>query len=255
MATVMTLMWGDALERYGRVFLTTFDAYWPKEVGLVVTTDRELPIQMPGRIVRQVALDSVSGARDFRKRWADTVVGEGRGHVGGPRDWRHDAVKWAPQGLSPTAMVSDLPDGEVVCWLDADVETFAQVPAGFVERLLGQEDDLVHLGRSRTHSEIGFYALRLNRATRFMLEVFATLYRADEIFSLREQHSAYAFDRACEVAGSRGLRTRSLTTGGGHVWWQTELGCYLDHKKGKRKDRGLSTESIPHREKAKGART
>lgn len=48
--TVISLMWGNAWERYGRNFVDTFDKFWPRSIEMVVVSDR--PLELPrGRTV------------------------------------------------------------------------------------------------------------------------------------------------------------------------------------------------------------
>lgn len=233
---VVTLMYGSAWERYGNIFATTFHRYWPAEADLVVVADRDLPLKR-GRVT---ALNDIPGVVEFRARWNGHPKAAGMGRLGVKVDekgysWRHDALKWMPQAMAPLAALDDMQDGEVLCWLDADVETTSAVPADWVEGLLG-DCDVACLQRAGTHSEIGFYACRISPDTKAMLRHFAGLFADDTIFSLREQHSAFAFDVALNAAPW--LKIRNLSPGKrGHVWPSTALADHAVHKKGKRKGR------------------
>jgi hypothetical protein len=135
-------------------------------------------------------------------------------------------------------------DGDVLCWLDADVVTHSAPPAGWIESLLGDED-VAYLGRAPKHSEIGFWAVRLSEESRRFVQEFADLYATDRLFQLRTWHSAFAWDDARRWAESHGLiSARDLTPGGdGHVWFQSPLKAHLDHLKGEaRKRAGISAE-------------
>lgn len=238
--TVVTLMWGNAWERYGERFAATFHAHWPKDIGLLVVSDRALPLPR-GRVV---PLSDVRGLAEFHARWKGDRRANGflpppakvdeKGY-----SWRHDAVKWAPQGMAPHAVLPHFADGDLLVWLDADVVTFADVPADLLERLIGGAD-ISFLGRAPKHSEIGYWSVRVSPDTRRFIARMADLYRSDVVFSLKQWHSAYVLDHA--RAESK-LRERDLTPGGrGHVWFASELGRYSDHLKGKRKDAGQSPE-------------
>lgn len=195
------------------------------------------------------------GQREFLERHADNLEAQGRkprrgwkaSHVRGGYSFRFDAVKFSRQCFIPEYAASLLPDGEVMVWLDADVVTLADVPAGFVEELLGGAD-VAYLGRQPKHSEIGFWACRIGPETRAWLAELADLFRSDAIFELKEWHSAFAWDhtrRLFEAGGAfgQGIDARNLTPGGsGHVWCTSPLAPYMDHLKGKRKAKGKSPE-------------
>jgi hypothetical protein len=71
----------------------------------------------------------------------------------------------------------------LLVWLDGDVETTRDVPVDLVEQLLGAAE-ICYLGRARGHSEIGFWAVRLNPRTRKFLHDIAEVYRTDLVFKL-----------------------------------------------------------------------
>ncbi|WP_192246095.1 hypothetical protein [Mesorhizobium silamurunense] len=233
--TVCSLVWGTAWERYGKTFAASFARHWPASVELVIVSDANLAL------TRGVSLplQGIAGVDAFRRRWGNIPKASGIGLAGAKVDgagysWRHDALKWMPQALAPMAVIDELKDGDIFVWLDADVETTAPVPRNWVQDLLGI-CDVACLQRAGTHSEIGFYALRVSDKTRLLLDKFASFYRADKVFELWEWHSAFVFDRCLESI--HGLVIRNLNPGGkGHVWPHSPLAACTVHKKGKRKD-------------------
>lgn len=237
----MTLMWGSAWERYGEKFVETFERHWPDEVELFIVTDRVLPTDR----ARQVQLNDVPGYIGFMDRYRDNKRANGYGHPTRKvdrdgRDWRHDAVLWAPQGLAPVAALDGLEDGDLFAWFDADVETTQDVPKHWLNVLLGGMD-ISCVQRVNQHSEIGFWAVRMGPGTRNMIEYFSWFYASDAVFKLPEWHSAYVFDRALEKSSGLSInnlgpevRDRSMLRG--HVWPQTVLAEFTVHKKGKLKD-------------------
>lgn len=233
---VVTLMWGTAWERYGRAFAASFARHWPADVELVVVTDQLRPIPRG----RQVMLNCIPSWNAFRGRWGEDRRAQGFGCRHPKRDaegrcWRCHALKWAPQGIAPRECLSGLDDGDLFVWLDADVETVAPVPEGWVDGLIG-DADVACLQRPRQHSEIGFYAMRMNGRTRAALHRFGETYASGDVFRLPEFHSAFVWDHA--VASVPKMKVRSLTPPGrrGHVWPHTALARYTRHKKGKLKD-------------------
>jgi hypothetical protein len=228
-------------EEYGRNFLKTFDRYWPKEIELAVYTEE--PVPMPRGVCR--SLWECNGVAEFIARHKDDPEKCGTKpnhlwnprHVGRPYWYRFDAVKFCRQMFIPEHAARGLSDGDILVWLDGDVVTFENVPDRFIESLLNGHE-ISYLGRPGRHSEIGYWAVRINDRTRRFLVDIAEVWRTDRVFSLPEWHSAFVFDW---VRKTSGLDEINLTpTGNGHVWGQSPLHHYTNHLKGNLKTVGYS---------------
>lgn len=244
MTTICTGFSPKGFTEYGANFLETFDQHWPSEVRLLCFTEESVSVPRGG--LR--SLWTCAGARSFIDRNVSDPqrCGKAAHPAWRPKDhqrgysFKFDAVKFSRQCFIPEGAAEELEDGEVLIWFDADVITFAPPPKGFIENLLGKHD-LCYLGRMNMHSEIGFWAVRLSPKTRAFLAALADIYRSDLIFTLREWHSAFAFDYIrCRAEY---LSVYNLTPRGqGHVWFQSPLAQYTDHLKGQRKGMGKSPE-------------
>lgn len=252
--TIVTGMWGPKRNNYADTFLPGLRKYWPSSVGLQLGLDAPLAkLLEPGRDGRIFWLNEEDGYREFMERHAGRPTACGRepmpGVVWKPKcqragyNFRFDAVRFAGQAFVPNLAAGYMLDGEILCWLDADVVTHDPVPVGFIEGLVGDADG-AYLGRGAKHSEIGFWAVRLSERTRSMLLAFSEAYSTDHVFGLKEWHSAYVWDDARRWAEeTQGVVMRDLTPGGeGHVWHQSPLAQYMDHLKGDRKAKGRSPE-------------
>lgn len=246
MTTIVTGFSPSGLEEYGRNFLETFDRCWPSEVRLLAFVEDATEVPRGG----ERSLWSCDGVREFIDRHAPDPARRGRKPIPGwrPKDrdrgysYRFDAVKFCRQGFIPHAAALELPDGEVMAWLDGDVTTYRDVPSGFIDNVLG-DADLCYLGRRNMHLELGFWAVRLVPAIRKFLEEFAELWRSDRVFDLPEWHSAFTFEHMISVYRKKIAATNMTPNGTGHVWFQSPLGLYTDHLKGEwRKRHGRSKE-------------
>lgn len=236
---------------YGERFLRTFSQFWPADVGLKVFVEHsDAKLEASMRDGTFVSLWSCPGVEDFIKRHINRPEAVGRqpgpkwksGDVRRGYSFRFDAVKFCRQLFIPETAAAGLADGDILVWLDADVVTYRQIPNGFVEGMLG-DADCCYLGRGRKHSEIGFWAVRLNPLTRGFLGLLAATYRSDIVFSLGEWHSAFVWDACRTASADKGVRFLDLTPGGqDHVWMQSPLVHYTDHVKGDRKRQGFSHE-------------
>ena len=248
MTTICTGWHPAGWEQYAHRFAADFAKHWPDDVDLVAYVEE--PISIPVGEIR--SLWDCNGVREFIEANKGSPVRCGSAPTNGWRDkdhkrgycFKYDAVKFCKQMFIPEHAASKLPDGEILAWFDADVVTHRKVPEGFIESLIGKAD-LCSLGRKTYHSEIGFWAVRLNDNTRSFLLSLAYLYRTNEVFKLAEWHSAFVFDHCLKkFEHIDGGRVKNLTPNGtGHVWFQSKLGVYTDHLKGdRRKIAGASPE-------------
>jgi hypothetical protein len=223
--------------QYGNDFLKTFDRFWSAQVELQVYVEEPMP--MPRGACRD--LWAIPGAEVFHVEHRFNADAKGKVPHSNWKEaerrkgysFRHDAYKFWKQILIPQAAAEGLEDGDILVWLDADVETFKRVPADFVAGLLG-EFDVCYLGRARQHSEIGFWAVRINAKTRAFLALMADYYTSGAVFDLTEWHSAFVWDH---VRKASDLVERNLCgpRAHGHVWPDTILSRYTIHHKGPRK--------------------
>lgn len=225
--------------QYGDRFVATFDRFWPPQVQLQVYVEQATPLpRASGRNLWQIpgALEFHVKHREDRRKCGlvPTPGWKPRDHQHG-YCYRYDAMKFWKQILIPGAAAADMPDGALLIWLDGDVETIAPIQISDIEGLVGSAE-VAYLNRDPKHSEIGFWAVRLNARTRAFLADMALIFTADEVFALPEWHSAYVWD----VARRRSdLVEHSICPRGsrGHVWPTTPLARWLRHDKGKRKPR------------------
>ncbi len=230
---------------YGYNFIKSFDKYWPLDVGLIVYSEEIVP--MPRGSCRP--LWDCEGAKDFHLRHNEDPRRRGTLPITGWRQkdhevgysWRFDAAKFYKQCLIPYDVSKRLEQDDILVWVDADVITFDTIPDGFISDLISGTD-LIYLGRGSYHSEIGFWAVRICKQSRRMLQEFAEMYTNDNFLTLREHHSAFVFDVVRKKAERKGLRSRNLTplhiaSGNHHVWLSSPLAKYTDHLKGSRRKR------------------
>ena len=230
--------------QYGRRFLDTFDRHWAASIELQVWTEE--PYRMPRDACRD--LWSIPGAREIHARYGQWPDAQGR--VPTPKwkasakakgyNFRFDAYKFWKQILIPEAASRDMADGDILIWLDADVVSLAPISEAWIENLIG-DADVCYLGRERSHSEIGFWAVQLTWQTRRFLTRIAEMYTTDAVFGLTEWHSAFVWDH---VRREMTMKERNMTPrGNGHVWHKSPLAAVSDHLKGARKGLARSPEA------------
>lgn len=225
-------------EMYGEAFLRGFAQHVDPDIQLQVYVEQAHP--MPRMACR--LLWDIPGAREFEARHRDNRAARGleskpawkRSAIEAGYNFRFDAYKFFRQILIPQAAAEDMADGDILIWLDGDVRITKPVSTKTLTRLLG-DADVCYLGRDRSHSEIGFWAIRINDRTREFLRRIAEMFTSDAVFDLPEWHSAYVWDH---VRRQMGMKECNLTPGGhGHVWLRSPLAQWSNHLKGKLKGR------------------
>jgi len=226
-------MWGTAWERYGSIFAETYTKHWDKSIDLTVVTDK--PLDFPR--AKQISLKTLPDYEYFTNKWKQMYV---KKEGIRPQDgWKYDAMKWMPQAFTPKAVLEankNWVDGDILVWMDADCEFYADVNESWVEKVLG-DAEAATLQRPPIHSEIGFYAIRLSERTRGALYRFADLYLSYDLFDYPEWHSAYAWDIAMEEYGIQ-IKNLNPTNRCDHVFPESVLAEKINHKKGHRKPGG-----------------
>jgi hypothetical protein len=261
---------------YGRQFLESFTAYWPEGVKLEIcgeydamaaTSARAGQLMLEGHLRHEVRfnlLEGIAGCAEFLKRH-DDLISCGRAKLEGHNwkeravlagyNWRYDACKFSRQGFIPHHVaLRHAGSAEFLCWLDGDVVTHTPIrSAAQITALMPDDKSIAYLGREPKHPDIAFQLYRLTdpRALGFLRE-FRLYYAADEVFALKEWHSAYVWRHVlghspiypCDATSPTFEQiAHNLTPGGsGHVWHQSPLRLWGDHLKGERKKHGRSAE-------------
>lgn len=226
--------------QYGKRFLTTAAKYLPASVDLRVWTEE--PVPMPRG--ECMSLWDITGATELRDKLSADPRYRGEVQIGRWKptekargySFKTDGNKFWKQLVIPEAMAGHMNDGDVLIWVDGDVEFLKPWPDDFIEKRVMNGCDLAYLARARGHPEIGWWAIRLNAKSRKFLHEIAEQYRSGRFEELPEWHSAFQWDH---VRKSAGFREHNLSPGQvGHVWPNTILAPYTRHDKGLRKPGG-----------------
>lgn len=231
---VVTSFTEDGYVRYGASFVSSFLEFWPKDVALTVYYEGEnFPISPR---IDWVPISEVQHLDDFMSRLAFPLM---TGHVGGGRyDIDYDARMGRKAFIQMHAMRRF---GGKVFWIDADVVTFAPVPDDLLDRCLPDTKFNCHLGRDGWfYTESGFIGFN---AAHPIAEDFARRYLntflSGVVFTLRGWHDCYVFDAVRQSFGNPEPfvdLAAGLPRGTMHPFVNSELGRYMDHRKGPRKE-------------------
>jgi len=162
-----------------------------------------------------------------------------------------DAVRFANKVFCVTHAIktSVEKDYDYIIWLDADTYTFRPMPREFLESLLPTNTMLTYLGRENPikndggkYPECGFVGYNLKHIEiQNFAKTWEDIYKNDEVFQLLEWHDSFVFWHISkwyrehkrievnDIGYWKGVK-------GHHVFINSELGLYMDHFKGKRKN-------------------
>ena len=157
-----------------------------------------------------------------------------------------DAVRFAHKTFAVDHAIKNI-DVDYILWLDADTYTFRNIPKDFVTNLLPFDKVLIYLGRGEKYPECGWVSYnRRHYLINTFIETWTNLYKNDTLFKHLEWHDSYVFwhltkeyrqqhsAKVHDIGYSKGVR-------GHHVFVNSELGQYIDHFKGDRKETQRST--------------
>ena len=231
----------------------SFVRLWPKDVTLYCYCE-SFALDDISPNVRFLSLeDSCPSLVAFKERHRENPRARGRERLGGSDrlgnpigiGFRWDAVRFAHKVYSVTHAGLTLTQ-DVMFWVDADTITFEPVPLAFLDQLLPEDKYLCYLGRPRKdYTECGFIGYNLKHVQNApFLRRFQQMYDEDLIFDEPEWQDDYIFDVVRREFEQKGLiENRNLTPRhvGSHAFINSELGDYMDHLKGRRKDLGRSS--------------
>lgn len=224
---VVTTFSAKGYETYGRFMLKMFDMRWPHDVPLYVFYENAIPPDAPNKRTVWFNLDWNLEREAFMRTHKDPPNVNGHSYQQMPVKFCHKVF----------ALTSAPRDCDWLIWLDGDIETRKPVTHEFLNSILRDDVVGVYLGRRWwTHTEGGFYAIRMSLAGKAFLDDFRKVYTSDKIMELTQKHDCSAFDYVRQVYEGRQHRFHDL--GERHcgpdidVMARSVLGEYLFHNKG-----------------------
>jgi hypothetical protein len=157
--------------------------------------------------------------------------------------WQWDVVKFAHKVFAIIDALYDY-DG-VGVWMDADCVTYKQIPEGLIEKQV-EGAYLACYQRTGMYTETGLWIVDCKHPEhKAFMDFLRGIYLSDRFKDLPQWHDCMAFDATVRAFGNRinvknlsGEHHKSM-----HPMAMTELGRYIDHCKGGRKESGRSPEN------------
>ena len=158
-----------------------------------------------------------------------------------------NAVKFSYKVSCVTHAVKLYKDYDYVIWIDDDTYTFQNIPMQFIESICPDNTLVTYLDRendrgSNKYPECGLVCYNMKHSLiQNFVDDWQKLYTSADIFELLEWHDSYVFWHLTkEYRQKHSVKVHNIGYSKGvkghHVFVNSELGQYIDHFKGDRKD-------------------
>lgn len=248
--TVITTFHPAGLKQYGQRMIDTFEQFWSADVDLVVCAEECKP--RVSRANTQV-IDLLSASNELRvflERHKNNPRAHGQDgppEVFNPKkQFRWDAVRFCYKVYTIALCAQQVKSGWMI-WLDADSVTHSPISLINLAELCPNDSMITYLGRGEQyHSECGWVGYNLDHpSTQNFINEFVGMYNNDTIFNYPEWHDSYIWDIVRRKYQSQNkfynLNPNNEVKGmAGHPFINSQLGLYMDHVKGARKEMGMS---------------
>jgi hypothetical protein len=164
-----------------------------------------------------------------------------------------NAVRFSNKVFCVTHALKNSHGYDYIIWLDADTYTFRDMPKSFLENLLPKDTMITYLGRENPnlkdggkYPECGFVGYNMNNPEiKNLSNDWEKMYVTDEMFKLLEwTDCATLWYLAKKYQREKNIKINDIGywkgVKGHHVFINSELGLYMDHMKGDRKEAGKS---------------
>lgn len=236
---------------YGKRFITTFLEHWPDE-KLTVYYETGIPRSRPqDKRVSYVNLKQYTDFNNFENlmKSSDPLY---QGHMRTPDDkvaynFRFDANKFFRKVFCIAH--ASRQSKEKITWIDADVEFIEDIPEGFINSLLPDDQYLAHLGREWMYTEAGFMIFNCgHEAHNYFMPLYLNFYFTGAFKYLGEFHDCYVLDCLRKLLDVPCVNLNPNEKSN-HPFQESEMGKYMQHYKGpERKEKGglLETDPVHH---------
>jgi hypothetical protein len=273
--SVVTTFHPEGMQKYGQRFLDSFANMVDKNINMLAYAENCDPRNKDPEQIKIINAKEVTKLNAFKERWGKVPKANGTPpddiKARRPRDW-HKAFKWDAVRFANKVYAvfhaAETCGTDWLVWMDADTFVHSNWSYKQFAKLLPNDKWLTYVGRgkgSQTWPECGFYGMNLKHpmCIQFLKEFERFYEDADNgIFELEEWHDSFVFGHILNqltpidsnvLDYSADMYIKSAKTGGGgHPLINTELGTWIDHMKGARKDKGksLSKDIIVNRKEA-----
>ena len=254
--SVVSTFHKPALDLYGQRFLDSFSKNIDPSIDLFLYAEDCNPVVNDSRINVLNQKAELPKLVAFKERWKGVPKANGvcppEIRAKRPRDW-HKEFKWdAVRFANKVYAVFDAAqrcNSDWIVWMDADMFIHSPMSKEAFEKVLPKKSWLSYLGRGRKWPECGFYGINLRSTEgKEFLKEFEHVYEHAEygIFRMEEWHDSFVFEEVRKKIYAKFPNapiyniSGNIINGEGHPLINSDLGKYMDHLKGDRKQLGKS---------------
>lgn len=224
---VVTTCHKQGLEDYGQRWLDS-RKNWPKKTEFVFYREG-FEVDCPGKDFREL------------EQFSEWKLKHGFYRV---PDWRFDVVRYAHKVFAACDALYD--HKGIGVWLDADCVTYKKLPKGLIEKQV-EGVYLAHYGRTGLYTETGLWVMDCSHPKhQEFLDAWRDWYLSGNFRRLPHWHDCTALDATIKRLGVPTFNLSGEHAKAMHPMAVTELGRYIDHKKGARKAMKFSPENKWH---------
>ena len=238
---IVTSMNQAYYEKIGKEMLVSYIEKWPTNVHVRVYHEDKIQEILSDRLHYHNLFDCEPELKAFVERHKDRPDQQNvlELHLGAIR-FSYKTFSILNAGLNTQA--------QYLIWLDADTFTYNRITEEWLDTLVDESKYLTYLGRENNYSECGFVIYNTYHPGHLAFQAaWRHLYTSDEVFQLEQWHDSYVWDQVRLTYEKNDIiENINLSPWGknyDHVFINSELGKYMDHMKGPRKNEGKSRQS------------
>ena len=241
--SVFTTWHTPGYKKYGKEFINNYLYNWPGQVHLTIYAEDHEPDSFNADNI--TVLDqriTLPELKAWQERHKDNPHANGWNKDKTKKSFLWDASRFANKTFAVWHFAK-YTNADVMIWCDGDVKTHTLMPVEFLHSIAPNKNQLAtYLGRN-TWPECGWMMFNRHHSQfKDFMEYWENIYTSDDIFNHIEYHDSFIFGEIVNEFKKRGVKFRNL--GGddqsGHIFINSELGAYMDHLKGFRKEVGKS---------------
>ena len=230
-------------KKYGKEFINNYLYNWPEQVHLTIYAEDHEPDSFNADNI--TVLDqrtTLPELKAWQERHKDNPHANGWNKDETRKSFLWDASRFANKTFAVWHFAKHT-NADVMIWCDGDVRTHTPIPAEFLHSIAPDENQLAtYLGR-QIWPECGWMMFNKHHPQfKDFMEYWENIYTSDDIFNYTEYHDSFIFGEIINEFKKRGVKFRNLGSDNqsGHIFINSELGAYMDHLKGFRKEVGKS---------------
>jgi hypothetical protein len=227
----------------GKLLISSFIEFWPKEVNLTVYVDDPIPkseLIRDSRVIYKILNQPELLA--FKERHKNNLEanGLGRHSINNTKNYRYDAVRFSHKVFALIQFLEEQ-DTDMLIWLDGDSRTHSKVSISDIHGWCPEGKFAGYLARPWMYTETGFHAFNMrHEISGPFFDVWKQYYVTDSIFDLTMWTDCHTYDAAKISFDDIHWCNLSPPFKNNHPFINGVLGNFMDHMKGPRKIKGSS---------------